>query len=92
MYLSLADSDKVRKIIAIMKTKKASGGFTIIVEILKEIADSLSHLINKTFETGTHPKTVKAGLVKPLYMSRNMLLAENQYSSHQRCRKFLKSL
>lgn len=71
MQLYPTDTEEIKRIITSLKPNKSPGIDNIRAEVLKqiqnEIAEPLVYIINKSFNRGYFPKSLKIGLIKPMY-------------------------
>lgn len=73
MYLYHTNEIEIQSIIKQLKVKKSPGNDDIRAETLKEISSEiaapLAYLVNTCFDTECFPKSLKIGIIKPLYKS-----------------------
>lgn len=71
MCLFPTDENEIKRIIVQLKPKKSPGIDNIRAETLKmiknEISKPLTYIINKCFEIGYFPQSLKIGLIQPIY-------------------------
>lgn len=71
IYMSNTNTVEIKESITELKTGKAPGNDEITAEILKEIkeiiAEPLTYIFNLSISNGIWPKSLKVGIIKPLY-------------------------
>ena len=81
IFFNPTDVLEIKRIVTMLPTKKSSGHDNISNILLKEIVDSIAHILctifNKSLEQGEFPTIMKLADVVPLYKSKEHYLETN---------------